>query len=79
MATIQELKERRQKFQDALDGLLLGDRLTSGDSDGMGSASFQTVSPQALEKAIFKIDQQIAKLEGRSLRFCGTPTNIGRG
>lgn len=74
MATELEIKKARlARLQTALDDILLGNRLTSGDVDGVGNASFQSVSVKAIKEEISKLQREIAFLEGKKGRMFGTP------
>jgi hypothetical protein len=78
MTKLEEKKLKLAKLEDALDSIALGERLTKGDVDGLGTAEFQTASPAFLERRIRQLKQEIAKAEGRAFRISGTPTNMGR-
>jgi hypothetical protein len=78
MTELEKKKECLAKYEEALDEILLGNRLTKGDVDGVGNAEFQSVSPEFLKKRIREIKGEIARLEGRRIRISGTPTNMGR-
>jgi len=74
MTRLEKLKIRLEKLETAYDEVLLGNRLSKGDIEGLGNAEFQTVSAKTIEAEINKVKRQIAQLEGRSSRICGTPT-----
>lgn len=73
MAIVQELETRKARLLVALDDVLVGDRLTKGDVDGLGNAEFQTANPTAIKAEIADIDRQLARLKRRRYRGGGTP------
>ncbi|MCP4355135.1 MAG: hypothetical protein GY793_05795 [Proteobacteria bacterium] len=49
MTRLDKLKARCEKLETAFDKVLLGNRLTKGDVEGLGNAKFQTVSAKTIE------------------------------
>lgn len=74
MTELEKLKVRLEKLEQAYDELLLGNRLSKGDVEGLGNAEFQTVSAKTIEAEIIKVKRQIAQVEGKTSRICGTPS-----
>jgi len=74
MTELEKELARLERLESAYDDVLIGNRLTKGDVEGLGNAEFQAVSATTLQTEIIKTKRKIARLQGKSSRICGTPS-----